>query len=453
MININGNLKPLIYYHKGGVITSNFYQDEYKSKLLNVEQVLDLVKDGYQIATSIGAQEPKTVLSQFHKLKGKVKDVSLWLSLSSEPYKFYDDPEIKDTFFIDSWFLSTPIRRGQKSGFVSYVPGHLHNQVLRKLEVIKLNIYMGTCTPMDKHGFVRCPLGLAGEKEFIEAADIVVMEVNPNLPLVHGDTQIPISDIDYFVEVERPVPISPRAVLNEKDITIGKYVSTLVNDGDTIQLGIGKIPDAAAQAFMSKHDLGVHTEMLTSSIADLAKAGVITGKRKTLHKGKIVGAFAFGDKELYDFLDDNPSIALMRATYVNNPFVIAQNDNMVSINTGLEVDLTGQICSESIGPKQWSGIGGQSDFAIGAIHAKNGRSILALYSTAKDDAISTINPTLTPGANISLSRNDLDYVITEYGIAPLKGRSVRERAYNLIAVAHPNFRAKLREEAQKIGFI
>jgi acyl-CoA hydrolase len=143
----------------------------------------------------------------------------------------------------------------------------------------------------------------------------------------------------------------------------------------------------------------------------------------------------------------------MRATYVNNPFVIAQNDNMVSINTGLEVDLTGQICSESLGPKQWSGIGGQSDFAIGAIHAKNGRSILALYSTAKDDAISTINPTLTPGANISLSRNDLDYVITEYGIAPLKGRSVRERAYNLIAVAHPNFRAKLREEAQKIGFI
>ncbi|HWQ62375.1 MAG TPA: acetyl-CoA hydrolase/transferase C-terminal domain-containing protein, partial [Negativicutes bacterium] len=219
--------------------------------------------------------------------------------------------------------------------------------------------------------------------------------------------------------------------------------------GDTVQLGIGGIPNAVAQAFLTKQDLGVHTEMITSSMADLAEAGVITGRRKTLHKGKMIGTFALGTQKLYDFIDGNPAVQLLRGDYVNNPFVIARNDNMVSINTALQVDLTGQICSESIGLKTYSGTGGQNDTAEGAIHARNGRSIIALYSTARDGTISTIQPWLTPGAAVTLSRNNIDYVVTEYGIAPLKARTIRQRVANLIAVAHPDFRRELGEAAFK----
>jgi acyl-CoA hydrolase len=241
----------------------------------------------------------------------------------------------------------------------------------------------------------------------------------------------------------------PAATVGEIDKTIGAYVASLVNDGDTIQLGIGGIPNAVALAFMNKHDLGVHTEMITSSMAILAEAGVITGKKKSLHKGKMIGTFALGTQALYDFLDGNPAVQLLRGNYVNNPFVIAKNDNMVSINTALQVDLTGQVCSESIGLRTYSGSGGQNDTAEGAIHAKNGRSIIALYSTAKNGTISAIQPWLTPGAAVTLSRNNVDYIVTEYGIAPMKARTIKQRVENLIAIAHPDFRSELRALALK----
>lgn len=311
------------------------------------------------------------------------------------------------------------------------------------------NVFIGTVTPMDKHGYCKTSISALYEKVFIENADLVIMEVNPNLPNVGGDTELPIDEIDYIIEVDRPVPILPVAEICDTDLIIGEYVASLVNDGDTIQLGIGGIPNAVALAFMSKKDLGVHTEMITSSMADLALAGVVTGKRKNLHKGKMIGTFALGTQKLYDFIDNNPSVQLLRGEYVNNPFVIAQNDNMVSINTGIQVDLSGQICSESIGLKTWSGTGGQNDTAEGAIHAKNGRSIIALNSTAKNGTISTIQPWLNPGAVVTLSRNNIDYIVTEYGIAPMKARTIRERVENLIAVAHPDFREELRQAAFK----
>jgi acyl-CoA hydrolase len=428
-------------------------QDLYNSKLTSIEGVLEKIKSGDEIVTGFCALEPISILSKLHTIKDRIEDVTIWYTLGLANHEFYSDPEMKNSFITKSWFYSSAIRSAHNIGTVSYQPIHLHNGITRKLDVKVPNVFIGTVSKMDRHGYVRVPLSVLYEKEFIEKADLVIMEVNPNLPQVHGDTQIHISDINYLVEVNRGVPQLPKNTLDEIDKVIGGYVASLVNDGDTIQLGIGKIPDAVAYAFMDKKDLGVHTEMITSSMADLAKAGVITGKRKNFHQGKMVGTFAFGDNDLYYFLEDNPSISLMRGPYVNNPFVIAQNDNMVSINTALQVDLSGQICSESIGSIHYSGTGGQSDTAIGAIHSRNGRSIIALYSTAKEGTISTIQPFLTPGAAVTLHRNNIDYIVTEYGIAKMKAKTIRERAHNLISIAHPDFKKELKENALKLGLI
>jgi acyl-CoA hydrolase len=302
---------------------------------------------------------------------------------------------------------------------------------------------------MDTHGYFKCSLCQIIEHKMAEICDLIILEVNPNMPEVGGDTFIHISQIDHLVEVDTPVPQLPKSAIGSVEETIGKYIAELVNDGDTIQLGIGSIPDAAALAFKSKKDLGVHTEMIGNSIADLVEAGTITGKKKSLHRGKIIGTFALGDKKLYDFMNNNPGVEILRGSYVNDPFVIAKNDNMVSINSCISVDLTGQINAESIGSRQYSGTGGASDTAYGAIHAKNGRSIIAVKSTVKKGTASSIVPVLAPGAIVSIQRNNIDYVVTEYGIAPLRGRSIKERVNNLIAVAHPDFRQELKAGAEQ----
>ncbi|HEY3424862.1 MAG TPA: acetyl-CoA hydrolase/transferase C-terminal domain-containing protein [Negativicutes bacterium] len=425
----------------------NKCQGKYNSKKITIEEALALIKSGDEIVAGFCGVEPMSILSQLHTIKDRVADVAVWYSLGMGNYEFFANPDMKPHFITNSWFYSFGTRGAHKLGTVSYQPGHLHNAFSRKLNVKMPKIFIGTVTPMDKHGYMKSSLSVLYEKAFIKNADIVIMEVNPSLPNVGGETEIHIDDVDYVVEVNRPTPVLPSTKVTETDKTIGDYVASLVNDGDTIQLGIGSIPDAVAQAFLNKNDLGIHTEMISSSMADLVEAGVVTGRKKTLHQGKIIGTFGLGTRKLYDFMDHNPAVQLLRGNYVNNPFVIAQNDNMVSINTALEVDLTGQVCSESIGLKTWSGSGGQNDTAEGAIHAKNGRSIIALYSTAKNGSISTIRPWLTPGAVVTLSRNNVDYIVTEYGIAPMKARTIRERVENLIGVAHPDFRKELREMA------
>ena len=428
---------------------ANLYQEKYNAKKISIEQALSLIKSGDEITTGFCGVEPMGILSKLHTIKDRVDDVVVWYSLGMGKYDFFSNPEMKPHFSTNSWFYSFGTREAHKLGTVSYQPGHLHNCFIRKTQVKPANVFIGTVTPMDKHGYVKSSLSTMYEKTTIEHADLVIMEVNTRLPNVGGDTELHIDDIDYIVEVDRPLPILQSAEITENDKVIAEYVASLVNDGDTIQLGIGGIPNAVASAFMSKNDLGIHTEMITSSMAELAEAGVVTGRRKSLHKGKIIGAFALGSQKLYDFMDSNPSVQLMRGEYVTNPFVIAKNDNMVSINTGIQADLTGQICSESIGLKTWSGSGGQNDTAEGAIHAKNGRSIIALNSTAKNGTVSTIQPWLTPGAVVTLSRNNVDYIVTEYGIAPMKARTIRQRVDNLIAIAHPDFRKELRDAAAK----
>ena len=417
--------------------------ERYREKCVSAEEALAFIRPGDEIVSAFGAGEAPTILGQLHTLAGRVEGLSVWMSMSLPSYPFLIDPAYEEAFEVNSWFHGPAQRKAQSVRHISFQPGHLHNVVPRKYSVSVPRVYVGSCTPPDRHGYVKTSMSVTYERLPIETAEILLMEVNPNLPHVWGDTELHIDRVSAFVESDRPAMEIPIAPIGDKDRAIGRHIAELVHDGDTFQLGIGSIPNAVAQAFIGKKHLGVHTEMISSSMADLVQSGVIDGSRKTLHPGKLVGTFILGDRKLYDFVDNNPSVLLLRGDYVNDPAIIARNDNMVSINTGLQVDLTGQVASESIGHSIFSGSGGQNDTAEGAIHAKNGRSIIALYATAKEDTVSTITPALYPGAAVTLSRNNIDFIVTEYGIAPMRGLPVRQRVHNLVAVAHPKFREQL----------
>lgn len=428
----------------------NSYEIEYKSKLVTLEEALDSLQDGDIIGTSQCANEPTAFFDAMHTLQGKGKKYRMFAPMCFQPHEFMSNPSYQDTFDMDITFLMGATRKGREAGLFSFYPGDLHNGAGRWISVNGCNVFLAAATPMDKHGYMKIPLCLIHERAFLEAADRVILQINSNLPSIYGDTEVHIRDVDMVVESATPLPCLPKSQPSEVEKTIGEHIASMVQDGDCIQLGIGGIPDAAAQALMNKHDLGVHSEMITNSMADLVKAGVITGRKKNFLPGKMVGTFAYGTQELYDLLDENPSMLMLRGETVNDPGVVARNDNFVSINSCLSVDLTGQICSESIGSRQYSGSGGQADMAVGAVHAKNGRGIIAVASTKRGGTVSSINAQLAPGSVVTLSRNEADYVVTEYGIAPLRGRSVRQRVENLIAVAHPDFRGELREQAKKL---
>lgn len=432
----------------------NTYERMYQEKLISPARALELVPDGGVIVTGGAGQEPETFLAQLHTIVPRLtRPVELYNSGSDRlpPFLCLNDPACYGRIRCNPWFYMSGNRKGAPE-IVSYTPVHYH-AMTERFPHERVSVFISGCTPMDRHGFVRLPLSLAYERQMMERADIVMMEVNPNLPNVYGDNEVHISEIDYLYEVDTKPQLLPEIPLSETDMAIGRNVAALVNDGDTIQLGIGAIPNSVAKALHGKKDLGVHTEMLSSSIVELARERVITGRKKTLFPGKIVAAFVYGDAQLYDFIHENPCVQLMDAKILNDPVVIARNDNMVSINTCLQVDLTGQVCSESIGSRQYSGSGGQNDTAEGAIHARNGRSIIAVHAAKKGDSVSTIVPALAPGAVVSLSRNNLDYLVTEYGTAALRGKSVRDRVRALVGVAHPKFRRELWEKALEFGMV
>lgn len=426
------------------------WKSAYKSKLITLEEGVGHIKSGDHIVVGMAAAEPQGLMSLFHTVGDKVRDVIVSNCLNMREYKFITDPAMYGHFTNEGWFYTPTMRAVHALRTVSFVPNHLHCAISKRNGHRRPNIYMGTCTPPDKHGYVSLSLGVTYEREALEEADLVILEVNEQMPRTFGDTSVHVSQVDCLVENDLPLFELPEVSPSDKDLLIGGYIAELVTDGSTIQLGFGGIPNAVAQGLLLKKDLGVHTEMLTDAMVDLYEAGVITNKHKALYPGKMIGTFALGRKKLYDFIDDNPGVAMLRGSYVNDPYVIGQNSRMVSINTTLEVDLGGQCCSESIGHRQFSGTGGQADTAIGAQLSPEGKSIIALYSTAKGDSISKIVPTLTPGAVVSLSRNDVDYVVTEYGAAELRGTSIRERVKQLVGVAHPKFRAWLQEEADKM---
>jgi acyl-CoA hydrolase len=431
----------------------------FEEKYISIDQALAMVNSNDMIVTGLGAAEAGLFMGNIHTIADRVRNVTVTNCLPTHPSEIYR-PEFVESFNMDGWFFAPRMRQAHAHGNMSYIPNHLHLAAIKRLYYVKPNIYVGAASMPDKHGYISLSCSNTYEMRMIEAADLVILEVNPNMPYTLGDVQIPVSDVDYLVRADYMPPVTPDAPFSEKDAAIGKFIADMVPDGACIQLGIGGIPNAVAAALENKNDLGVHTEMLTTGMMHLAKLGVINGKRKQVNRGKMVATFAMGIPELYEFMDYNPSVAILDGAWVNDPYTIAQNDNQISINTSLEVDLTGQCASESLGSRQFSGTGGQADTAIGAQMSKNGKSIIALYSTAmvkgpdgERREVSKIVPQLMTGAAVTLSRNDVDRVVTEYGVAELRGTSLRDRVARLIAIAHPNFRESLWDQAVEVGIL
>lgn len=435
----------------------NRFQEIYKSKLRTIEDAIQCIKSNYDVVVAQCASEPQGTMSKLHLISDKVENVRVFSVLTLKPYDFYMRPEMKGHFELASWFHAPGSREALKkgTGTVTFVPNMLHRAATDRIYTHAPEVFIGTCTPMDKNGFVSLSLGITYEKDILEHAKYVILEVNPKLPRTFGDTHIHVSQVTFFVEHEQEVPTLPAPSPSETDLIIGKYISELIEDGSTIQLGIGGIPNAAALALQEKKDLGVHTEMMVDSMMELYETGVITNAKKSLKKGKFICTFAMGSRKLYDWLDENVAVDFERGCWVNNPAVISQNCKMVSINTCLMVDFTGQVASESIGINQYSGTGGQSDTAQGAVAGFDGlgKSIIACYSTAKEGLVSTIVPTLPEGTAVTLHRSFVDNIVTENGIARLRGKTIKERTLELINVASPKFREELIEKAKKMGYI
>lgn len=429
----------------------------YLQKRIELDDVPALFKSDTDVIVAQCASEPQGCMSRFHLARDHVRGVKVFSVLTLKPYPFYTRPDMKGHFELCSWFHAPGPRQALQSGSgtVTFVPNMLHRAGIDRIQVRKPYLFIGTCTPPDDKGFVSLSLGITYEKDVLEAASIVVLEVNDQLPRTFGDTQLHINDVDHFVEYSQVPPTLPPPEPDALSMQIGEHIAALVEDGSTIQLGIGAIPNAAALSLRTKNDLGVHTEMLVDSMMELYEMGVITNKKKSIYKDKFVCTFSMGSEKLYRWLDNNQAVEFLRGRYVNDPCVVRRNARMVSINTCLMVDLTGQVASESIGPVQYSGTGGQTDTATGAVEGLDGlgKSIIACRSTARDGQISTITPILPAGTAVTLHRGNTDWIVTEYGSVRLRGLTVRERAEALISVAHPEFRNELREQARHYGFL
>ncbi len=430
-------------------------QELYRQKLISIPDAVSLVQSRQYIGTALCAAEPTGLLAELGRHRDRLEGVSVWLCLPLRSYDYALKPEMAGHFFVENWFYSTGDRQVHPMGRTSYIPNNLHSAARDRLEAIgqRLNVFWGTATPPDKRGFMSLSLSLIVEKMLLEAADLVVLEVNENLPWTLGDTHVHISEVDYVVENHVPLFQLPAAEPAAWERAIGEYIAELIEDGATIQLGIGGVPNAIAASLTERRDLGVHTELFTDGMVDLYEAGVVTGRRKTLLKGKMVGTFALGTQKLYDFCDNNLAVEFQQGRWTNDPYVIAQNFKMVSVNTALQVDILGQVCSQSLGTRQYSGTGGQLDTHRGAQMSPGGRGIIALHSTARDDTVSTIVPTLSEGAGVTIPSQDVDTVVTEYGVAELKGKCVRDRMEALIRVAHPDFRDWIRDEADRLKIV
>lgn len=431
------------------------WNEKYIEKKISVEEGIARIKSGSRIVTSMVTLEAPGLLTNLHKVGSDINDVRVATCLNMGEYKFFLDPEYEGRFLNESWFHSNPARKAIKQGLktVTYIPNNLHAAGTDRIMANAPDIFWGVASPMDENGYMTLSISNVYERDMVENAGMVILEVNERAPRTHGDTQVHISEVDYIIENTFDIPEFPYVEPTDIEKRIADYISELVEDGSTIQIGIGGIPNAVAALLENKRDLGVHTEMFTESMVELFEKGVITNNKKTLWPGKFVCAFAAGTKSLYDFVDDNPGISFLRGKYVNDPYVIAQNDKMISINTAIMVDLTGQVCSEAIGTKHYSGTGGQLDTHRGAIMSRGGKGIIALRTTARSNSVSTIVPMLPQGSPVTVPRQDIDYIITEYGTAHLRGLNIFQRVEALINIAHPDFRSELRKQASEIGLI
>jgi acyl-CoA hydrolase len=430
-------------------------QTLYRSKLISIPEAVGKVKSHQTVGVAMAASEPPGLLNELGNHRDRLNGVHVWVCLPLGSYSFVLDPGMEGHFFIENWFYGAADRKVHAQGRESYIPNNLHQASTRKLYAAKnkVNVFIGTATPPDSRGYMSLSLGLVLERQLIDAADLVILEINENLPWTLGDTQVHLSEVDYLVENHTTLPQLPVVPPTAAEEAIGGYIAELIEDGSTLQLGIGGIPNAITPFLMKRKDLGIHTEMFTDGMVDLYNAGVITNRRKTQWRGKMVGAFALGTQKLYDFVGNNLAVEFQQGRVTNDPYVIGRNYHMISINTALQVDVLGQVCSQSIGFKHFSGTGGQLDTHRGAQLSEGGRGIIALRSTARNNEISTIVPFLTEGAEVTVPSHDVDTIVTEYGVADLKGLCLRDRATALIKIAHPEFRAQLQEEVMRLGIV
>ncbi len=422
-------------------------------RVVPIDSALAILQDNQHIVTAMAVSEPTGFFSHLAHVARRLKNVTINCANPGELYECFQDPTLVGHIELQTMFLTHLIRKQHGHGVVHYVPQHLSHWAKNILRRPSIDIFWGSCTLPDDRGFVNLGPTTCYEPEIIRKAKTVILEINPNLPYCHGGTHVPVDCVQHFVMNPHPLQTAERPAITDKDRSIANYVESLIEDESTIQLGIGSIPNAIGEALRGKKNLGVHTEMINNTIMDLYLAGVITGRKKTLWPEKIVGSFALGTNELYQFLDRNPVIEFQASSQVNDPYRIGRNHRMKSINTAVEIDITGQVCSESVGHRELSGVGGASDTHIGAQLSKHGRGIIALHSTTADDAQSKIVFELAPGAKVSISRNDIDTVVTEYGVAELSGKSVASRVKKLVAIAHPKFRDSLLNDAKKVGYI
>ena len=426
-------------------------QEYYKSKLGTVQDALDLIQPGDSLVWTIHGNEPKVFLDNLHTIAERLTGpVELWSCVHRFPHEVSSSTDPKyHNLHMQTFFYDGQARQCHPSGRISYFPVNLHNYGEELYKCKQPNVFVCQCSAMDEKGYVHIACDLQWTLESFQTAEKVIYEVNPRAPKCWGECALPIYRASAIYEVDHQLYQLADPPMGDAEKTVADYCASLVKDGDCIQLGFGGIPNAIGFDLLDKEDLSIHTEQIGASMARLIANGNVTNRNKTTDRYMSVAAFAIGDDFLYNFMDRHPRIYMRRGRYTNDPFVICQNDNVVSVNAALQIDLTGQVAAEAIGHLQFSGCGGATDFAYGAYHSKGGRAILAQVSTTKKGTISRIQPILQPGSIVSVSRNLTDMVITEYGIAKLRGKTVGDRVEELINVAHPDFRAELRKEANK----
>ncbi len=433
------------------------FRELYPEKFVSEDEIFSHIRRGNQIFVASGCGEPQYLVQAMTRyVESNPKaffdtEIIHVYSLGVSPYT---DAKYKSNFRHNSFFIGENTRDSINKGLSDYTPISLSNvPSLLYRDVVHLDVALIQTSLPDDHGFLSLGVSVDIVKAATEMSHIVIAQINANMPRIHGDGFLNIKDVDFIIPYDEPLLEVAGAPISEDIQKIGNYVASLVQDGDTIQVGYGSLPNAIMTNLYSKKNLGVHTELLSDGLVDLINAGVIDNSRKTIDRGKSVASFSMGRKKTYDFLHDNPSVVFRTIDYTNDPLVIAQIDNMVAINSALEIDLTGQATSESIGGVFYSGIGGHQDFMRGSLLSKNGKTILAVKATSHDDEISRIVPALKEQAGVTLNRGDVRYVVTEYGIAYLHGKNIRERAMELISIAHPKFRPWLIDEAKKRGLI
>ncbi len=430
------------------------WKELYDSRVCTAEEAVKSITSGDRVVFAHAVAEPAILVDAMVANAADYKDIEVCHMVTLGKGE-YSKPEMKEHFRFNGWFTSPSTRDSILQGHGDFTPVFFHEvpNYIRK-GIFDIDVFMVMVSPPDEHGY--CCVGVSSDytMQGIESAKIVLAEVNDQVPVVFGDTFVHVSKIDKFVENSHPLFEMGLPRIGEVELAIGKNCAELIDDGATLQLGIGAIPDAVLQSLKDKKDLGIHSEMISDGVVDLFEAGVINNSKKSININKMIVTFLMGSKRLYDFARENPAIEMRTVDYVNNPVVVAQNSNLVCINSCLAVDFMGQVVSDSIGTRQFSGVGGQVDFVRGAAMSLDGKgkAIIAMPSVAskKDGSmVSKITPFIDHGAAVTTSRNDVDYIVTEYGIAEMKGKTLKERARNLINIAHPDFREELKVEFEK----